>query len=129
MKYERLTERTVNGTAVIDGAKEGEALKRLAELEDKIENGTLIERPPIKKGDSIWLIRKEWDYFAGKTKKSIERRCVDKIFLNNDNSFTISTLLIEKGIKHRSIVKSNTFMRTWFLTREEAEAKLKELQE
>lgn len=105
-----------------------DCLNRLAELEDKIEQGTLIERPPIKKGDSIWLIRKEWDYFAGKTKKSIERRCVDKIFLNNDNSFTISTILIEKGIKHRSIVKSRTFTKSWFLTREEAEKRLKEIQ-
>lgn len=55
MKYERLTGRTVNGTAVIDGAKEGEALKRLAELEDKIEQGTIIELPRI-----IHPTRHEW---------------------------------------------------------------------
>ena len=52
--YKRLTERGSNGVVVMDGCKtcgdctlncayvEG-ALKRLAELEDKIENGTLIE--------------------------------------------------------------------------------------
>ena len=98
------------------------------ELKAKIEQGTLVERPPIKKGDSIWVIRKYWDYFEGRTKKSLERRVVDKIFLNNDNSFTVSTLLIVKGTKHRSVVKSNTFMKSWFLTPEEAEKRLKELQ-
>ena len=100
----------------------------LAEFEDKIEQGTLIERPPVKNGDSIWLIRAKRDYLDGRYKK-IVWRCVDKIFLNNDNTFTISTLAVSNGgYKNRSIVKSTTFNKSWFLTKAEAEQKLKELQ-
>lgn len=51
--YKRLTERTKHGIAVLDsgerfvlscgGYATAKALNRLAELEDKIENGTLVE--------------------------------------------------------------------------------------
>ena len=105
------------------------ALVRLAELEDKIENGAFVERPPVKVGDRIWIIRKYWDYFGGELKKEVVGRFVKRIFLNNDNSLTFSCLVIHKGTKLISIVKSTTFNKTWFLTKEEAEAKLKELQE
>ena len=105
------------------------AVKRLGELEEKIEDGTLVERPPVKVGDRIWIIRKYWDYFGGKTKKEVVGRFVKRIFLNNDNSLTFSCLVIHKGIKLISIVKSTTFNKTWFLTKAEAEARLKELQE
>ena len=62
IKYERLTERDENGIAVykhkcdadsfeenmyIHAQREGAVVNRLAELEDKIENGTLIELPRI----------------------------------------------------------------------------------
>lgn len=53
--YKRLTERTKHGIAVLDsgerfvlscgGYATTKALKRLAELEDKIESGTLVEFP------------------------------------------------------------------------------------
>ncbi len=53
MNYKRLTKRTKHGIAVLDsgerfvlscgGYATTKALNRLAELEDKIENGTLIE--------------------------------------------------------------------------------------
>lgn len=61
-EYKRLTERTKHGIAVLDsgerfvlscgGYATAKALNRLAELEDKIENGTLIfidERSQILK--------------------------------------------------------------------------------
>lgn len=102
------------------------AIERLAELEDKIENGTLIERPSVKKGDRIWLIRRYWDYFGGRTKKEVVGRIVKRILLNNDNSLTFSCLAIHKGTKLISIVKSTTFNKTWFLTKSEAEERLKE---
>ena len=51
--YKRLTERTKHGIAVLDSggrfvlscgrSATAKALNRLAELEDKIENGTLVE--------------------------------------------------------------------------------------
>ena len=53
--YKRLTERTKHGIAVLDsgerfvlscgGYATAKALNRLAELEDKIEDGTLVELP------------------------------------------------------------------------------------
>lgn len=130
VKYERFTERCDSGfVSELDCRI---AYNKLSAIEDKIEQGTMIKRPPIKKGDSIWIVcsyRQGSSSIGSNYIKKVVRRCVDKIFLNNDNSFTISTLLIEKGIKRRAIVKSNTFMRTWFLTREEAEKRLKGEQE
>lgn len=62
MKYERFTEKKINGTVCFDCRKcskktkcdghcKEEALKKLCELEDKLENGTLMEinKPFIKK--------------------------------------------------------------------------------
>lgn len=122
-EYKRFTERVRN--EVHELAWSGEILHRLAELEDKIENGTLIERPPVKKGDSIWLVRAKRDYLDGRYRK-IVWRYVDKIFLNNDNTYTISTISVSSGgYKNRSIVKSTTFNKAWFLTKAEAEKKLK----
>ena len=129
--YKRLTERvgksvSVRETSTNDNKSIWNAIERLAELEDKIENGTLIERLPIKRGDSIWLIRAKRDYLDGRYRK-IVWRCIDKIFLNNDNSFTISTLSVScGGYKNRSIIKSTTFNKSWFLTKAEAEKKLAE---
>ena len=100
----------------------------LEEYRTKIENGTLVERPPVKKGNRIWLVRKYWDYFEGRTKKEVVGRIVKRIFLNDDNSLTFSCLAIHKGTKLISIVKSTTFNKTWFFTKAEVEQKLKELQ-
>lgn len=115
---------------------ENELIKEIVsdaqKLIDKIENGTLIERPPVKKGDWVYVIHREkhCSLFNDKSyRKKGVWRVVDKIFLNNDNTFTISTLAVSSGgYKHRSIVKSTTFNKSWFLTKAEAEAKLKELQ-
>ena len=60
MKYERLTER-VGSSFSIDNMLIGKAIIRLAELEDKIEQGTLMEinKPFIKKTkDGLYLICK-----------------------------------------------------------------------
>jgi hypothetical protein len=129
MKYERLTIRNSDGSvSQPTNSTIEKVFNRLAELEDKIEQGTLIKRPPVKKGDSIWLIRAKRDYLDGRYRK-IVWRCVDKIFLNNDNTYTISTISVSSGgYKNRSIVKSTTFNKTWFLTKAEAEAKLLGLQ-
>lgn len=130
MKYERITlsEETwyqCNGSPI-------DIYNKLVELEDEIENGTLIERPPVKKGDWIYVIHRhkgirfdDEPYFE----KRIVLRYVEKILLNNDNTFTISTIArTTYGSKSRSILKSTTFNKTWFLTKAEAEQRLKELQ-
>ena len=66
--YKRLTERTKHGIAVLDsgerfvlscgGYATAKALNRLAELEDKIENGTLIfiDEPFYSECDNCWAV-------------------------------------------------------------------------
>lgn len=120
---------TIETASDIRSYLSGNAVDRFSELEDKIENGTLIERPPIKKGDWVYVIHRhkgirfdDIPYFE----KRIVLRYVEKIFLNNDNTFTISTIAITTyGSKSRSILKSTTFNKTWFLTKAEAEQNLK----
>ena len=66
--YKRLTERTKHGIAVLEsgerfvlscgGYATAKALNRLAELEDKIENGTLIfiDEPFYSECDNCWAV-------------------------------------------------------------------------
>ncbi len=90
-KYKRLTERVGKGicvkeTSTSDNRSIWNAIERLAELEDKIENGTLIELS-CKVGDTVYCIAHSsrgkfinsitirtiydifdlWDYFCNKT--------------------------------------------------------------
>ena len=68
MKYERITARSAKGLKLRKGKKYIElladkeltkkALSRLADLEDKIENGTLVELP-CKVGDNVFVIAKQ----------------------------------------------------------------------
>lgn len=83
-----------------------ELYRKLAELEDKIENGTLIELP-CKVGQPIWIICYElW------TTKPI----VDESFIK---SFEQIAMIMER----------EEIGKTVFHTKAEAEAKLKELRE
>ena len=92
------------------------ALVRLAELEDKINNGTLIELP-CKVGDTVYEVFKEHK------PPFIQETTIEKI------------VITEKGFKLRlsrnSVYETaiSSLGRTIFLTESEAEAKLKELQE
>lgn len=72
--YKRLTERYVEeegdffkkGTRLtLKNAPDEEILERLAELEDKIENGTLIDLP-CKIGDTVWLATLDGRLIYGK---------------------------------------------------------------
>ena len=88
----------------------GDAVDRLAELEEKIENGTLIELP-CKVGDTFWYLS-----VAG----YIEEDKIANFSLYGE--FFTGERVVTKLYK-------NYLGRTWFLTREEAEKRLKELQE
>lgn len=117
MKYERLT-KIVDGNVVFKESKARgfvKALQRFAELENKIENGTLVELP-CKVGDTI--------YYASQIKKAV---IVEKVtgFLFN-NLLQIGTLS-EQGIFDYSPI--SYLGKTMFFTRAEAEAKLKELKQ
>lgn len=92
------------------------ALVRLAELEDKIENGTLMELP-CKVGDRIWVI----------LGNNIFGRKVKSIVIRGDG-YTIKTSNTN-GWKDLEPYYNAEFGVIWFLTKAEAEAKLKELQE
>ena len=116
MEYERLTER-VNKGQVKFILKDGEnpiekfqnALNRLAELEDKIEQGTLIELP-CKLGDTVY----QTDGVRVYQGEIIEISLTPKHFI-----FTADIVCFdERAIGTRV-----------FLTREEAEKRLKEMQE
>ncbi len=88
--YKRLTERV--GNEVHELAWNGEILHRLCELEDKIENGTLIELPCLL---TPYYLSSEWhckilkgfdkhsvpcmEYFHGKTKEEVENKAEKKL--------------------------------------------------
>lgn len=95
-------------------------LDRLCDIEDKIENGTLIELP-CKAGTKVYFVVDYPAYF-----KPIEETIVNGI-----------TQFIENGTIHNQITTTSCLCfnyerdlgRTLFLTKAEAEAKLRELKE
>lgn len=122
--YKRLTERYVEeegdffekGTRfTLKNASDEEILERLAELEDKIENGTLVELP-CKVGDTIYEV------FKNHKPPFIQQTKVEKI------------IITEKGLKLK--LARNSFYETSiaslgkiiFLTEDEARKKLEELE-
>lgn len=108
MKYERLTSK--------DWAKNKYAVpsyKRLAELEDKIEQGALIELP-CKVGDTVYF-----ETYMGSVNVGI---CRHKVV-----GFKIDALVKRDGAIIATEIPITKFDKSVFLSKEEAEAKLKEL--
>jgi hypothetical protein len=107
-EYKRLTERVGKGVAIKetstnDNKSIWNAIERLAELEDKIEQGKMLELP-CKVGDTV--------YYIG----SLEARAFFKIKTIHDivaMPFSLDML--------------DSYKIVWFLTKAEAEQKLKEL--
>ena len=127
MKYERLTERDKYGRAILKDETVNKDIvesnlkfdtltvldkivSQFCDLEDKIENGTLVELP-CKVGDKVWVIAKQgMDIYTVE-----ETTIVDFWFYPNKNRFypiDINEIPIE----------------TVFLTKDEAEKRLEELQ-
>ena len=119
--YKRLTERYIDEEGhkcVKELAWGGEILYRLAELEDKIENGTLIGLP-CKVGDKVWLIYEN----------QVEIAEIWRIVLTPTyNEFRWFIPYDETQPKDTGSFKTNEIGKTVFLTKAEAEAKLKEIQ-
>ncbi len=122
---ERLTKYNCDGSVDYnDDYTLKEVIACLAELEDKLESGQLVELP-CKVGDKLYVIEKlinsgEWvlcNDFAN------EEYIVTNIYLNINKppKFQITHLY--------GTAKLEDFGDTIFLTREAAEAKLKELRE
>lgn len=128
MTYKRLTER--QGDEIVDKCKNCyyfdnpmgctehncyEVMKeRLAELEDKIEQGTLIELNDKLIGESVYGIQKDT---AGKYWFD----CDENTLLG----FTTNGIVTWNDVHGYNDWFENGF---WFFTREEAEKRLKELQ-
>ena len=130
-EYKRLTERTKHGIAVLDsgerfvlscgGYATTKALKRLAELEDKIMNGTLVETP-CKVGDAVYCV----EYFCNYKGCSYNEQisccgCQEMIERERrKEKFVIST-------KKFRLQDLDRVGKTLFPSKEAAEAKIKEL--
>lgn len=130
---ERLTRRSANGTGVY-ATPSGEPVKwednrhnvlqKLTEYEDLEEQGRLIKLP-CKVGDTVWQIMVVG--VQGKNiKYGIFKAVVTKISVDYQMNFLLSTIT-EDGERYRSEVTSTAIGDTMFLTKSEAEAKLKEL--
>ena len=100
-------------------------LCRLAEYEDLEEQGLLL-RLPCKVGDDIYVIPSEVNYrlnksFGAKGLNAVCRQVVDHIEFNS-YGYLVST---NEGM---TVHRQKAFGETWFLTREEAEQKLNEME-
>jgi len=120
-EYKRLTERYIDEievkacmtceTPTCDGCgMKKEILNRLAELETKIEAGKLVELP-CKVGDIVYRVRA----YHKKKYEIIERICFSITYRGNNSWEIFSTTDDMLGV-------------SVFLTREAAEARLKELE-
>lgn len=96
-------------------AFDGEAIDRLAELEDKIENGRLVELP-CKVGDTVYFDTYRHGESIGVQPHKVER--VEVVFRTERTFGNIGADIPEWQ-----------FGKSVFLTKAEAEARLKELQE
>lgn len=122
MKYERLTLKGCKECVTHGNCKDcdlchidnWEALDRLAELEDKIENGTLVELP-CKVGDTVYQL-KGYDDGSGEM-WHLDPHIVECVVLNTDGIIEIFDDADEE-----------LELDTIYPTREQAEAKLKELE-
>jgi hypothetical protein len=102
------------------------AIDRLAEWENDYESGKVVKLP-CKVGDTVYWV---WEEFTnGKQKLSIEEWEVEKICIEK-NEWSVKGLgeEIVEGVRQFFWCHSSRFGIWWFLTREEAEKKLKELQ-
>lgn len=103
------------------------ALKRLCELEDKIEAGTLVELP-CKVGDKVYVIP---SYTNVKLNLVCEKCGMSADMLNIVTSPCIDHITFYKGDyaifnECEMLGRGESFGETWFLTYKEAEAELKE---
>lgn len=107
MKYEGYTKRLDKDEHVV------ESYKCLTKLEDKIEQGALIELP-CKVGDTVYF-----ETYMGSVNVGI---CRHKVV-----GFKIDALVKRDGAIIATKIPITKFDKSVFLSKEEAEAKLKEL--
>ena len=142
--YKRLTQWTENGASLDLGDPKSDmearqalmvqfkkACNKLAELEDKLEEGTLVELP-CKVGDTVWVVTSPFNVFDD---IEYDENMKDEVY----EAFISSVTFYECGEQYRIYAKATNhfigayfrkcdFGKTVFLTKEEAEAKLKEME-
>lgn len=108
MEYKRITGRDnwCGCVTIKNGTSKGEIWERLAELEDKIENATLVELP-CKLGTPVYCLLENDYVLDGEKKRWI---------------YTIEELKFDFNV-----FGLWEYGETFFLTREEAEKKLEDL--
>ena len=139
MGYERMTERAENGKPFIpykdfrtdqkiNGYDDGyfDLLNRLAELEDKIEQG-YIKILPVKAGDKIYVVPSYANYGLNIVNRHPEHNRVYEQTVNEIRFFQNGVYMVY-SCDYMQNHHSEFFGETWFLTREEAENRLKEMQ-
>lgn len=127
MVYERVTDRDWHKEKFYPTTNNERAIrKRLWDLENKIEQGKIIELP-CKVGDMVYWVWEE--YTNGKQKLSIEEWKVEVIHIE-ENEWAVKGFGKEREDGSRPFFwcHSSRFGIWWFLTLEEAEKRLKELQ-
>lgn len=107
-------------TEVTDG---DEIYERLELLENKIENGTLIELP-CKVGDTVWFLNKHYAIYLRKD-TVYKAKVVRVYFEKNKNIYLAIQIKNEYGTTE--FPRITEIDKTVFLTQAEAEKKLKEL--
>ena len=140
MEYKRLTIRNEKGFATYNCSDEDrkdcelyyncgechkstQVIKRLAELEDKIEQGTLIELP-CKLGDTVYYVL---DYGSVKGEcVCVEEGKIRAFEIRENYNCIWFEVLYEDFVSRHPLWNIGE---TVFLTREEAEKRLKEVQE
>jgi hypothetical protein len=147
MKYERLTERAENGKPYFDGCLHCDlesdcglcpywesGLNRLAELEDKIEQGKIII-PNFARNQEVYFIEYVMhaypcphcgeECYEEKVKGVAKGVICERIITDNQDGMDIwYTIQIEEKGKLKMFTKREE--KEVFLTREEAEKRLKE---
>ena len=115
MKYERLTKKGIDWHDDVQ-CNDEEIYNRLAELEDKIENGTMVELP-CKVGDTLWYV----NMYAPTPR------------IEENKVHTIEMFECMTGLTTRIWTQNGVFyaekMPNVFKIKAEAEQKLKELEE
>ena len=112
----------VYGDDIVENQNEGlaqQVIERLADLEDKIEQGTLFKLP-CKVGDIVYEI-----FYSKYEARVLEMKVIQIVMQETINYLCKTT---SRCLYNYGWVKNEDFGKTVFLTRAEAEARLKELQ-
>ena len=116
--YKRFTDGKKPTISEIEAA---EAYWKLAELEDKIEQGTLIELP-CKVGTTIYHLYKAGDVITEDKVFNYHFEICSKPCVSFENYYWYGTY------KRVDTILVEQFGKWWFLTKAEAEKRLEELQ-